>query len=471
MLILNKYLFCLFVILSFNSFSQETASLPLLDKFNDYLTGGELDLVNHNDSLLFVIQRIASDVEITRFDEEYKEIDKFKSNDSPLRNHKILASGSHGNSILFLLSGGIFKNRFSLVTYDFQNQKFQEAIQLEKFKNEDFLRAFYNEEKIHILTVSLNSQELFIYTISENGLTTKNSYDFSTYKFRAPGFSDEKLKYLFYQRGISPIENSEIDSFLEASSKYKSYRFNNELWLTFDQDPEITRLIKFDLKDGKMELQDIPKPISTEGKIKESNSFILDKSIYQLAINKSEMILEIKDLESDLLKYRYSVKADEEIKIKNSEVKLRGAAYVKERLLENTSQFLRKVIGSESAILVRKINDTLQMRIGANRGLAVGAANPGGYIFNGVTLSYYYTNPLPKSELSGAGSRWVSFSSRFDLDFNHLESESLPDLYDKIKMFKESNDLKEDSTEGLTKFGEDYIYYYLDKKLVKLAKF
>ncbi|MFI8380122.1 hypothetical protein [Leeuwenhoekiella sp. NPDC079379] len=468
---MNRYIF-LFIILSrANSFSQEIASLPLIDKFNDYYTDGELDLVTSEDSLLFVIQRVASDVEITTFDAEYNQIKQVSLTDSPFRNHKILSSASVDNTMLFLLSGGIFKNKFSLVSYDFQNQKFVEILQLEKFKNEEFLKSFFIEDKFYQLTVSLNSQELSIYTINKAGKCSKKSYDFSDYKFKAPGFSDEKLKYLLYQKGISPIQNNEIDSFLEASSKYKSYVFNRELWLTFDQDPELTRLIKFDLENGKMVLQDIPKPVSTEGKIKESNSFILDEHIYQFALNKKEMILEVKNLESGLVNYRYSVKDDEDISISNSEIKLRGAAYIKERVMEKTSQFLRKVVSSESAILVRKINDTLQMRIGANRGLYYGGTAPSSVHFAGLSQDYFFISALPISDLVTTSERWIAFSAVFDSNFNHLDTETIPNLYDKIKDFKESKDLKKDIKDALIFFGENYIYSYVDKDVVKLVKF
>lgn len=470
-MVLNKYSFLLLIVLSLNSYSQEIASLPLLDKFNAYQTGGELNLATYKDSLLFVIQRTASDVEITTFDAEYNQIDRFSSKDSPLRNHKILASGSADNTMLFLLSGGIFKNRFTLLSYDFQNQKIAEVLQLERFKNEEFLNAFFVENKVNVLTVSLESQELSIYTIDKSGKSSKKTYDFSDYKFKAPGFSDEKLRYLFYQKGISPIENNEIDSFMEASSKNKSYVFNRELWLTFDQDPELTKLIKFDLDNGEMTLKDIPKPVSAEGRIKESNSFIKDKQIYQLAIARKELILEIKDVESGLLKYRYSVNEDEDISIRNSELKLRGAAYVKERILEKTSQFLRKAVSSESAILVRKIRDTIQMRIGANRGLYPRVVMAGPVNFDGTPQNYFYNNPLSKSDLSATNNRWVSFSAVFDSDYRHLEAETKPDLYDKILGIKESNKLKSDIEEALISFGEEYIYSYEDRGVVKLVKF
>ena len=57
--ILNKFIFSLIVFLTVNGFSQEIASLTFIDKFNDYYTGGELDLIASEDSLLFVVQRIA----------------------------------------------------------------------------------------------------------------------------------------------------------------------------------------------------------------------------------------------------------------------------------------------------------------------------------------------------------------------------------------------------------------------------
>ncbi|WP_028377213.1 hypothetical protein [Leeuwenhoekiella sp. MAR_2009_132] len=468
---MTRYIFSVIVILSANTFSQEIASIPLIDKINAYNIDEELNLIKSRDSLLYVVQRVASDVKITTFDAEYNQVKQVNLTDSPFKNYKILSSASVDNSMLFLLSGGIFKNRFSLISYNFQNQKFEEILQLQKFINEEFLGSFFIKDKLHLLTVSLDSQELSIYTISKASKISKKSYDFSHYKFKAPGFSDEKLKYLFYQKGISPIENNEIDSFLGASLKNKSYVFNQELWLTFDQDPELTRLIKFNLDNGKMALQDIPKPLSSEGRMRESNSFIKDKYIYQLALNKKEMILEVKNLESGLMDYRFSVKEDENIGIRNTEVRLRGAAYVKERVLEKTSQFIRKVVSSESAIFVRKINDTIQMRIGANRSSYPGVIMAGAVNFDGAPQNYLYSNPLPISDLSAVSDRWISFSAVFDSNFNHLDTETIPNLYDKIKDFKESKDLKKDIKDALIFFGENYIYSYVDKGFVKLVKF
>lgn len=183
------------------------------------------------------------------------------------------------------------------------------------------------------------------------------------------------------------------------------------------------------------------------------------------------MILEVKNLESGLMDYRFSVKEDENIGIRNTEVRLRGAAYVKERVLEKTSQFIRKVVSSESAIFVRKINDTIQMRIGANRSSYPGVIMAGAVNFDGAPQNYLYSNPLPISDLSAVSDRWISFSAVFDSNFNHLDTETIPNLYDKIKDFKESKDLKKDIKDALIFFGENYIYSYVDKGFVKLVKF
>ncbi len=377
--------------------------------------------------------------------------------------------------------------------YDFSSHKVSGNTYKIPLEKEEFLLYFSEDNIFYMLTTVLKSSFLNLY-VFKNGNFEKRTIDLSELKIvnadsKTEAFSTQLKDGFtsgdhFFSLGfktafrLEKIEPESPTSLTESSKKIKCYTSGQSIIITSDENPKFTQFITIPLETGKPELQLFPqKEIVGEGDIN-SNSFFMDGKLFQMVLNSEKMFLTVKDLDGKLLS-EYSANGSEPINFKNSDVVRKSASTGTKRVLEKTSQFLRKINDSKCGISSYKIDGNYLLTIGTVSDESSGGGGgmmPMGGFGVGPThftsnFSYvYFNNPTINFD-SYANRRVVYLNSLFNENAQHIEGE-VPELaFDKMKEF--SKRFYEFTILTVYKSAGDYYlgYYNINNKQYVIRQF
>ena len=356
-------------------------------------------------------------------------------------------------------------------TFDFDTHKTTIQTYSISFKEEKYLQHFSEKGKFYIMSIIKDSAVLKLYVFN-NGSLTEKKLDMSSFKFQKANLQMANL-YEVLEVSFFPFEapfsfqkiNSENPTSLtESAKKRKLYIENNKAILTFDNGIANTFVITIDLDDFSTSEKIIQKPYVYYDLLIDvtSNSFLIDDKLYQINSSVNKMAISIKDLNNNLIK-EYQATDIQYIAFKNSEIIQENGSVSNKRVLEKSSQFLRKITNSNMGISCYKINNNYLVTTGAvseqqqNSSVMVGAM----FGVAGVLLAYAISNPTMESFNSYANRKVVYIHSMFDKDANHVQGEIQPLAFDKIRNFFD----KYSAVSSQTLFKQNNIYYlgYFDK--------
>ncbi|RTY96013.1 hypothetical protein [Flavobacterium sp. GT3R68] len=463
---------------SFLSFSQEiVTSIPLvLKKDRDVF-----QIVNDKtkETTLFVSDK--KTVNAIRLNGQIQIIDSL----STVRPEKMYSdmigyTTNTSNTTLFWSS----ENHKEILTqsYNFEGRKVTSKNYNLPLKDERFLQKFSENEKFYILTVLKNSNTLKLYVFGNDGKLEEKVIDLTGFRFFQTNYSKVTI-YGLLSENLLPLENAfELQkinpesptSLTESAKKRKCYSNAKQIILTFDNNFDLTQMVTLDLENFTAKQKLFKKPFIqyTEFYQVNSNSFLIDDRLYQIKVSTEKFILNIKDPEDHLLK-EYVVTEANPISFKNSDIIQENGEKSNTRILEKTSQFIRKVNNLNCGISCYKKNDDYIATIGSISEVSENSAVMYGAMFGagGVLIAYAISNPTYQSFNSYSKRKVVYINCLFDKNGNHLDGELQPLAFDKMRDFFEAN--KAVSSPTLFKLDNSYFlgFYNNYEKMYKLRKF
>lgn len=316
-------------------------------------------------------------------------------------------------------------NKFYLITTKlFENQNFNRSISLNTSFSDDIINIYTFDEKNNLIKKEID--------LAKHHFTTK--------KGRRIRVRSLLLSTTFGNNTISKID-TDIYNTIEITAKTsKLYIKNKNLIFSFDEDKDLTQVLKINLNDYTVTKDTYPKKLS---KAKASNSFILDDNIFIASGNKEELYIEVLDRTSKKKLKTFSIYEDKEITIKNSPIIQRGGAYANYRELKTTKQFLRKITADKFGLSVLKVKDTYELSIGGYsqqaRGGGMMMGGFGGIPIGGIGGASLFFNPTMFAYNASSGTKSTQIDCLFDLNFEHLEGEISENTFDKIDDFLDRN--------------------------------
>lgn len=375
--------------------------------------------------------------------------------------------GDAGNTRLFWSSSDfkeIFTQNFHFETRKITTQSYQMA-----FKDERILQKFSEKEYFYILTIVKNSNILKLYSFGDEGKIEVKAIDLTGFHFFKAYDYQRTNFYGVLEENLLPFENAfslqkisadNPTSLTDSAKKRKCYSNANEIIITIDSNIDYTQLIILNLTDFTASEKIIKKvniPYLQYKSEINSNSFVFDNKVYEVKFSSDKFILSLKDFNDTLIK-EYSVSGDDSIDFKNSLILQEGSDFGGKRVLENTSQFIRKVNNSNMGLSCYSIGNNTLITLGSVSEKQQSSAMIMGGMFGlaGVLLTYAITNPTMESFNSYSNRKVVKIDCLFDKEMNHITGELKPLAFDKIRTFfdKSSNI----SSQTIYKLNN---YYYL----------
>jgi hypothetical protein len=190
-----------------------------------------------------------------------------------------------------------------------------------------------------------------------------------------------------------------------------------------------------------------------------SNSFYFDNKLYQLKSASKLFYLTVNDLEGNILK-EYTAKSSEPIDFKNSEIQQEGGEFGGKRVLENSSQFIRKINNLYPGISCYTINQNTLITFGGISPAQQSAGQFGLSQFGliGALISVAVYNPVIDSFNAYTNRKVVKTEGLFDKEENHIKGDLKPLAFDKIRTF--FDEYKNVSSQTLFKTDAYYLGYY-----------
>ena len=464
-----KQIFIGFCFLSgLTAFSQEIVStLPLnLKKNRDVFQTVNSD---KKEVTLFISDK--TNVKAIQFDEKTQVIDSMSAErpNTKTYTNMIGYNLSDKNTRLFWSSND-YKNILSQL-YDFKSRKTETKEFSLNLKDEKVLQKFSENHFFYVLTVIKNSNNFKLYVFDNDGNYTEKVINLRSFTFYESNNYISDL-YGVFRENLLPFEapfsleliNSENPSSLTAAAKKrKCYQEDKKIIITLDTNSEFTQIITIDLKDFTTTEKRIKTSNIEEERIfVNSNSFYSKSRLYQIKSSPKLFYFTIKDLEGNLVK-EYVATSTQPIDFKNSEVSQQGGEFGGKRVLENSSQFIRKLNNLKAGVTSYTTATNNVVTFGGvsaaqQTGLQAGLGQFG---LIGALVSIAVYNPTLDSFNSYANRKVVKTEGLFDANGNHIKGDLEPLAFDKIRDFLEKN--KDFSSQTLFKTDAYYLGYYDNK--------
>lgn len=451
------------ILVFFTSFSQKTLakfSNGYSSKFQTFISYDEvLPIVNKkNDefSLLFIGKR---KIHGYLFDDNFNKIDSLTIGKRPRKYKETIGSSISLNNDyrIFLMNNN--KRKFAVINFSFKDKKptISELDLKFKFGKEVFIQSINLDNKFYLLTKEPYSSIINIYSFDEYANYKKHIIDLSEYEFLSKKgvrefdyFLPSHSSFDSTTAKLHKFDENSINSLDQTSNYTKMYIQNNHLVFTLDDNNEFTQIIDINLTDYHHSFKKINK---IDGfKAKNSNSYLFKNKIFQVASTSKEMYFIIRDFNTgDILK-QYSIKNDEPISFKNTDIIQYGGAYANKRVLKNTKQYLRKVANSNIGVTVDEIDEKYYITIGGFKEIKSGG---GGMMMDGMPMpmgfpiislgsATMFFNPIMTAYGSYTKTKSVNIKTILDEKFNHLEGNIQGNAFDKIDKFIDEGDYPEE---------------------------
>nr|WP_314839972.1 hypothetical protein [uncultured Flavobacterium sp.] len=463
----RKTIIATLILSNFISFSQEkVSSIPIdLKKNRDVF-----QTVNYDTNKINLFISDKTKVKAIQLDEKMQIVDSISSErpDTKTYSQMIGYTTNQENNALFWSSNN-YKEILTAV-YDFKNRKTSTKQHSLALKDEKILQKFSDKDFFYLLTVVKKSNDLKLYIFDKEGeyIEKKINLDAITLynsEYMPSTLSEVLGENLLPFEAPFSLQNIAVEnptSLTDSAKKRKCYFQNNKILITLDTNIEFTQIITIDLKDFKVSEKKIKThDIQEDRMYLSSNSFYFDNKLYQLKSSSKLLYLTVNDLEGNILK-EYSATSSEPIYFKNSEVQLEGGDFGGKRVLENSSQFIRKINNLYLGLSIYSLGQNTLITYG---GVSPAQQSAGGFGIGmgqfgsmGVLFSVAVYNPVIENFNSYANRKVVKTDGLFDKEGNHIKGDLKPLAFDKIRTF--FDEYKDVSSQTLFKTDAYYLGYY-----------
>ncbi|WP_397363891.1 hypothetical protein [Olleya sp. R77988] len=379
---------------------------------------------------------------------------------------KIIIGAIYNNQNYTIFFSNNNKTHFSTVTVNFETRDFSITEDLEiELKKEKILEFLIRKNKLHILSVSKNSDILKIRTLTSKGVSDTFDFDLSNQTITDNLDKDYPLYPLLYGNpNYSTVEiiNNEVPNSLEQSNAFtKLYLNENNLIITNNIFNKFTYIITLDLENKSYTFQSLKnKGFGKNQYGSNSNSFIFNDKLFTIYSTLDSLNFSAYKLKKLEFLKSFKIIKGQKIDFKNTPIIQEGGEFDSYRELEKTSKFLRKVTQSKIAITGYTKNNNLIITIGASKEIqtsSFGMMNFGliGGLAYGLLTNYYNYSRTKSTRIS----------CLFDQDLNHKTGVIPLNIFDKIQDFKLKNKkINTTYLETLFKFNSSLLLGNYNKK-------
>ena len=339
-------------------------------------------------------------------------------------------------------------SKFGSILFDFKAKRSLIGEYSVKVKNQVYLESFSRGDESFTFYASKKDNNIYVYNFSHSGGTNtlKHSLDF---EFKDITNRSTSLYGIMKSTALNSnevtvgkIDQKEIRSLAKASKKNKMYSSDNGVIFSLDNNMDLTYLMTLNFPDFKPVIKTYNKPIIPEHKKKyPGNSFLFKDHLYQIKSNPEYLKCVITDINSQENLKEFVIEKEKPISFKNSPFMRTGA----NGDLQNTKQFLRKVYGNPS-ILVLESDYGFELTLGSSTDITTSAP-----VNSGFGLQFIDTGTKTNSTF---------IKCKIDEKFDSITGEIEPNLFDKINSFTKRI---KPSAPKLGTFKNEYIYGGYDK--------
>jgi len=360
--------------------------------------------------------------------------------------------------------------------YDFSSHKVLTQQYTLALKDQKFLQKFSENDNFYILTVVKKTNVLKLHIFDKEGIYKEKTLTLDDFHFYKQNFVKSNL-YGVLEESFLPNEwsfsmhNMNVEnptSLNEATKKRKCYFNKKQIVITVDNNVNHTQVIILDLEKftaSEKIIKTHPIITVTESGYSiriNANSFFSDNKLYQIKSSANEFYFTIKDLDDNLIK-EFTATPDAPIDFKNTDMVQQGNDFMGggQKVLENSSQFIRKITNLHSGIACYRVGENTRITFG---GISDTPQQPAGQsVMNqfgliGALLGAVIFNPTMDSFNSYNSRKVVKVEGLFDKDGNHVKGELQPLAFDKIREFLDKNE--NTSSQIIFKIDSYYLGYY-----------
>ncbi|PAM95855.1 hypothetical protein B4N84_04725 [Flavobacterium sp. IR1] len=358
--------------------------------------------------------------------------------------------------------------------YDFESHKTSTTEHELALNKEKVVQEFSSKDNFYILTILKNSNIFNLHIFDKEGRYMVKSIDLSSFHFFRYGYTKTNLSGVF-EENLLPFENSyslqNINADTPASlantaKKRKCYFTNNQIIITLDKNVDYTQVIIIDLENYTAQEKIVQKHTipADDRSFQNSNSFFFNDKLLQIKSSSNLLYFTIKDLDNNIIK-EYTANATTPIDFKNSQIYQEGGDFGGKRILEKSSQFIRKVNNLHSGISCYYIGENMLVTLGGisethqTTGQLILASQFG--LIGGLLATTVF-NPTMQSFNSYENKKVVKIEGLFDKEGNHVEGELAPLAFDKIRTIFDN--YKDVSSQTIFKVENTYYLGYYDNQ-------
>lgn len=465
---LKKLLFNSLLLSCFISFSQEVVnSTPIALKKNRDI----FQIVNNEkkETTLFISDK--EKVKAIRLNEQMQITDSVSASRPDVKKYASMIgyNSTNKNSRLYWSSDN-FKEIISQL-YDFESKTVTNQEYALSLKDEKVLQKFSKDDIFYLLTVVKKSNIFKLYIFDKEGKQNEKSIELNDFHFYTSvykrtnlfGVLEENLLPYEAPFSLKHITPENLTSITDGAFKRKCYFDGKEIVITIDSNIDYTQVMILNLENFTATEKLMTHPIIQAEFRSElnSNSFYFDKKIYQIKTSSDRLYFNVKDLNDTILK-AYTGIAGRPIEFKNSEINQENNGG--KRVLENSSQFIRKLNNLRTGLSCYNIGQNTLITIGgvSAQQQTVGQITASQFGFLGSIVGSVFFSPTMDNFNSYAGKKVVKIEGLFDREDNHVQGDLKPLAFDKIRTFFDDN--KDVSSQTLFKMDNAYYLGYYDNK-------
>ncbi|WJS95627.1 hypothetical protein NYQ10_04040 [Flavobacterium johnsoniae] len=264
-----------------------------------------------------------------------------------------------GNPILYWFSAA--DKSIILIKYYLENNT-SRALKFRIPLEDKSLLNYYQKDNNFYLLMKDKTKEGLTAFIFKNGIAEEKYLDFSPFVFRDRKTQQKTFNQILRENPIEKMDSGEYNPLYKVTSKSKLYTLPNRLILTLDQSLRKTQLFDINLNNLEIKEKTFLQPVGQKNS-KKSNSYYHENKLYQVNVNAEQLLLDIKDYESESSLKTFIVSKKDTIQFKNSPLLLQINDR-KPRELKNTSKFLQELATTDVGISVFKNKQNLFLTLG-----------------------------------------------------------------------------------------------------------
>ncbi len=481
----------LFMVTCFSN-AQEKFLVQELDlKKSGFVIQSVLPIVDENTGNFALFFNETKTLYAYLYDQNRNNIGKFYTNELPRKYGSILGYGikENGNYAIYSSTGS--RTKFLSTAFDFKRKKaVSEEVALE-LDNEIFVQGINIKNDFCIITINKKDSNLVFYNFIHGALYDRKIVDISKIIMLDKDNKPKSLYKLLVDSAFEIVNKNgllgsasfknfsfeKIDNTIPSpmeivSKKNKLYVTNNKLTFTLDENKDITQILTVDLNNFSCAFSTFDKPLRSAPKHgKKTNSFLFKNYLLSMALSDYGLEFQVIDFHSGKAIQKYSVSKNQKIRFSNSPIVLENSIFKRYREMEETEKLIRKVNRTNVGISLYHTTNSYEISIGGSKEVKQGLP----IVSTGSTIDSF-GNSLPSSTFSNyayfEGQKSIYTTGLFNLNFEHIEGDLQPTIFDKIDDFKSSR-RKKPYTETIFKYDDHLIWgeYNSTKNAYVLWKF